>query len=153
MKTLSSQMIHLIMTIFFVISSALGLICEIACFRYLSLSLGNTTYAQIIILAILMGGLAIGSAWWGRKIDQVKHQLRLFAFLEIGIGFYCLMCSKFLELLKNIFISIVVSSQLPSNGITGLLLKIVVSICFLFIPYYYNRWNSAYTCSINISQI
>jgi len=134
MKTLSRQTVHSIIGILFVVSGALGLIYQIVWFKYLSLFLGNTTYAQTIVLATFMGGLAIGSAWWGRKVDQAKHPLRLYAFLELGIGIYCLLYPKFLEMLKSVFISIVVSSQLPSDGKAVLILKLLTSLCSLLIP-------------------
>jgi predicted membrane-bound spermidine synthase len=52
----------------------------------------------------------------------------------LGIGVYCLLYPKFLELLKSVFISIVVSSQLPSDGTAVLLLKFLTSLCSLLIP-------------------
>ena len=134
MKTLPRQTIHSIIGILFIVSGALGLIYQIVWFKYLSVFLGNTTYAQTIVLATFMGGLAIGSAWWGRKVDHAKHPLRLYAFLELGIGLYCLLYPKLLELLKSVFISIVVSAQLPSDGTAVLLLKFLTSLCSLLIP-------------------
>jgi predicted membrane-bound spermidine synthase len=41
---------------------------------------------------------------------------------------------KFLELLKSVFVSIVISAQLPSDGTAVLLLKLLTSICSLLIP-------------------
>jgi len=134
MKTLSRETVHSMIGVLFVISGALGLIYQIVWFKYLSLFLGNTTYAQTIVLATFMGGLAIGSAWWGRMVDHAKHPLRLYALLEVGIGFYCLLYPRILELLKNAFISIVISAQLPSDGTMVLLLKFLTSLCSLLIP-------------------
>jgi spermidine synthase len=61
----------------FVASGALGLIYQVAWFKYLSLFLGNTTHAQTIVLATFMGGLAIGSAMWGRWADRIQRPLIL----------------------------------------------------------------------------
>jgi len=134
MKPLSRQTLHSIIGLLFVISGGLGLIYQIVWFKYLSLFLGNTTYAQTIVLATFMGGLAIGSAWWGRTVDRTPKPLQLYAFLELGIGIYCLIYPKFLEFLKGVFISIVVSSQLPSDGTAVLLLKFLTSLCSLLVP-------------------
>ncbi len=134
MKSLSRKAVHSIIAILFSISGALGLIYQIVWFKYLSLFVGNTTYAQTIVLATFMGGLAIGSAWWGRKVDRTPQPLRLYAFLELGIGIYCLLYPKFLELLKSVFISMVISLQLPSDGIAVLLLKLFISLCSLLLP-------------------
>ena len=132
--SISRPTLHSFIGLLFIVSGALGLIYQIVWFKYLSLFLGNTTYAQTIVPATFMGGLAIGSAWWGRKVDRTEHPLRLYAFLELGIGIYCLLYPKFLELLKNVFISVVISLQLPSDGPAVLLLKLITSICSLLIP-------------------
>jgi predicted membrane-bound spermidine synthase len=134
MKPISRQTLHFIIGLLFVISGGLGLVYQIVWFKYLSLFLGNTTYAQTIVLATFMGGLAIGSAWWGRKADRTRRPLRLYALLELGVGAYCLLYPKFLELLKSVFVSIVISAQLPSDGTAVLLLKLLTSICSLLIP-------------------
>jgi spermidine synthase len=134
MKPLSRQTLHSIIGLLFIISGGLGLIYQIVWFKYLSLFLGNTTYAQTIVLATFMGGLAIGSAWWGRKVDRSLQPLRLYAWMELGVGMYCLLYPKFLELLKSVFISIVVSMQLPSDGTAVLILKLLTSLCSLLIP-------------------
>ena len=134
MKPLSRQTVHSIIGILFVVSGALGLVYQIVWFKYLSFFLGNTTYAQTIVLATFMGGLAIGSAWWGRKVDSTSQPLRLYTYLELGVGIYCLMYPKFLALLEHVFISIVVSAQLPSDGFVVLLLKLLISLCSLLLP-------------------
>jgi spermidine synthase len=134
MKPISRQNLHTLIGLLFVISGGIGLIYQIVWFKYLSLFLGNTTYAQTIVLATFMGGLAIGSAWWGKKADSSAHQLRLYAILELGIGVYCFFYPTFLELLKNTFISIVVSSNLPSDGTAVHLLKLLMSLCSLLLP-------------------
>jgi spermidine synthase len=134
MKPISRQTLHTLIGLLFVISGGLGLIYQIVWFKYLSLFLGNTTYAQTIVLATFMGGLAIGSALWGRRADRTRHPLRLYAYLELGIGVYCYLYPQFLELLKNTFISLVISSQLPSDGTAVHLFKLLISLCSLLIP-------------------
>jgi len=131
---LNRDTIHAIVGFVFVFSGALGLIYQIVWFKYLSLFLGNTTYAQTIVLATFMGGLAIGSSLWGRKSDRVKRPLQLYALLEIGIGLYCFFYPNFLHFLQNGFISIIVSSQLPSGSTSVLLLKLLISLCTLLLP-------------------
>jgi spermidine synthase/tetratricopeptide (TPR) repeat protein/MFS family permease len=132
--SISRPTLHSFIGSLFVISGALGLIYQIVWFKYLSLFLGNTTYAQTIVLATFMGGLAIGSALWGRKVDVAPRPLRLYAFLELGVGIYCLLYPKFLEILKGVFISIVVTLHLPSDGTIVLILKLLISLCSLLVP-------------------
>ncbi|MBA3900191.1 MAG: hypothetical protein H0X62_08295 [Bacteroidetes bacterium] len=73
----------------FFISGAAALIYQIVWFKYLSLFIGNSTYAQSIVLATFMAGLTIGSYVFGKKSDSVESPVILFAVLEIAVGIYC----------------------------------------------------------------
>lgn len=50
--------------------------------------------AQVIVLTTFMGGLALGSEVLGRKADRVRSPLRMFAFLQFGIGVYALVFDR-----------------------------------------------------------
>ena len=123
-----------VIAILFVVSGATGLIYQIVWFKYLSLFLGNTTYAQAVVLATFMGGLAIGASLWGRSADRAAKPLRIYALLEIGIAFYCLLYPSLLSLVKRAFIGIVIASDLPSDGTSVLLLKLLTSLSTLLLP-------------------
>jgi len=123
-----------IIALLFIVSGAAGLMYQIVWFKYLSLFLGNTTYAQTIVLASFMGGLALGAALWGRRADRSKNPLALYAWLELGIGLYCLVYPWLLELVKSLFVRVVISTGLPSDSGTVLLLKLVVSLLTLLPP-------------------
>ncbi|MDZ7358398.1 MAG: fused MFS/spermidine synthase [candidate division KSB1 bacterium] len=47
---------------------------------------GNTTYATSGILTAFMAGLAIGSYLFGKYSDRIKSPLKLYGYLELGIG-------------------------------------------------------------------
>ncbi|MBI3587232.1 MAG: hypothetical protein HY088_08905, partial [Ignavibacteriales bacterium] len=83
MISISKENYYGIIALLFIISGAAGLMYQVVWFKYLSLFLGNTTYAQTVVLATFMGGLAIGASLWGRRADTSKHLLRIYAFLEI----------------------------------------------------------------------
>jgi spermidine synthase len=71
----------------FFASGAASLIYEVLWVRILGLSLGVTVYATSLVLMAFMGGLALGSAVWGRFIDRRKTGfLRTYAWLELAIG-------------------------------------------------------------------
>ena len=59
---------------------------EVVWTRYLSLALENTVYTYTIILTIFLLGIALGSILFARLFDKVKDLLRLFGYLELGIG-------------------------------------------------------------------
>jgi spermidine synthase len=59
---------------------------EVVWTRYLSLALENTVYTYTIILTVFLLGIALGSILFSRLFDRAKDLLRLFGYLELGIG-------------------------------------------------------------------
>ncbi|MEX1274495.1 MAG: fused MFS/spermidine synthase [Bacteroidota bacterium] len=131
---MKKQTLYGIIALLFIISGATGLMYQVVWFKYLSLFLGNTTYAQTVVLATFMGGLAIGAALWGRRADTSKRPLFLYAVLEIVIGVYCLFYPTLLDWCKSAFTSVVISLQLQSDSTEVLMLKLVVSLLTLLFP-------------------
>lgn len=131
---MSKQTIYGVVATLFIISGATGLVYQIAWFKYLSLFLGNTTYAQTVVLATFMGGLAIGASLWGRKADRSKSPIKLYAGLEFLIGLYCIIYPGFLSIAKSAFIATVHAFQLPSDGGAVLVLKLLISGVMLLFP-------------------
>jgi spermidine synthase/tetratricopeptide (TPR) repeat protein/MFS family permease len=123
-----------IVAVLFVVSGIAGLMYQIVWFKYLSLFLGNTTYAQTMVLSSFMGGLALGAAIWGKQADRSQNPLALYAWLELGIGVYCLLYPLILDVVKSAFVTMVVQSQLPSDSSSVLVLKLAVSVVTLLIP-------------------
>jgi spermidine synthase len=74
----------------FVFSGFAGLIYESIWTHYLKLFLGHAAYAQSLVLAVFMGGLA-GGAWLaGRYSARVRNPLRAYAAIEAAIGLLAL---------------------------------------------------------------
>jgi predicted membrane-bound spermidine synthase len=133
-QRMNKQTIYGIIATLFIVSGATGLVYQIVWFKYLSLFLGSTTYAQTVVLATFMGGLAIGASLWGRKADRSTSPIKLYAGLELLIGIYCIVYPALLNLAKNAFIATVHAFQLPSDGGTVLLLKLFISVLMLLFP-------------------
>lgn len=71
----------------FFLSGACALVYELTWMRRLALVFGSTTLAVSTVLAVFMGGLAIGSLWFGRVADRRPERgVRLYGMLEIAIG-------------------------------------------------------------------
>jgi predicted membrane-bound spermidine synthase len=70
----------------FALSGGAGLIYESIWTHYLKLFLGHAAYAQTLVLAIFMGGMAIGSALAARYGKNIKNALAAYAVVEAGIG-------------------------------------------------------------------
>ncbi|MBI5216313.1 MAG: fused MFS/spermidine synthase [Ignavibacteriae bacterium] len=131
---MKKETLYSLIAVMFITSGAIGLVYEIVWFKYLSLFLGNTTYAQSIVLASFMAGLAIGASLWGNRADKVKQPLAIYAVLEIIIGIYGLLYPMFFELLKSVFINTVIGLELPSDGTSVLSLKLLTSLITLLPP-------------------
>src|SRR5690242_14313695 len=65
-----------------------GLVYQVIWVRELVLVFGATTFAVSTVLTAFMGGLALGSFYFGRRSAKIKQPLKLYALLEIGIGIY-----------------------------------------------------------------
>lgn len=74
----------------FVFSGFAGLIYESIWTHYLKLFLGHAAYAQSLVLAVFMGGLA-GGAWLaGRHSRRLANPLRAYALIEAIVGLFAL---------------------------------------------------------------
>ncbi|MBI5440729.1 MAG: spermidine synthase [Deltaproteobacteria bacterium] len=70
----------------FAISGFAGLLYESIWTHYLKLFLGHAAYAQALVLAIFMGGLAVGSLLAARWSPRWPNLLRAYAIAEAAIG-------------------------------------------------------------------
>jgi len=68
------------------LSGATGLVYEVVWAKYLAALFGATALAQTTVLAVFLGGLALGSAWLGPLADRSDDPLRLYGRLELGLA-------------------------------------------------------------------
>ena len=72
----------------FLVSGIAGLIYETIWSRYLGLLLGHSAYAQVIVLVVFLGGMALGAALVGRRSEQVRRPWLAYAIVEIIVGLF-----------------------------------------------------------------
>lgn len=89
-------MARIVIFIAFFLSGVTGLLYEIVWVRIFGLIFGNTTLALSAVLAAFMMGLASGSLVLGRIADRHEHPLKIYAWLEVGVG----LCALFIPLLR-----------------------------------------------------
>ncbi len=70
----------------FFLSGFTGLVYEICWIRKASLIFGTTIFALSTVVAVFFAGLAIGSYLFGKYTDKTSQPLKVYAFLEIGLG-------------------------------------------------------------------
>jgi spermidine synthase len=125
---------HILIISLFIVAGLASLIYQVVWFKQLSYFLGSTTYSQSVVLATFMGGLALGSWYWGKKADSSINQLKLFAFLEITLAVYCFFYHQIFELASKLFFTIATNASLPSDGAAVLSLKFMVSAGTILFP-------------------
>src|SRR5262252_6973059 len=75
----------------FAISGFSGLIYESIWSHYLKLFLGHAAYSQVLVLAIFMGGMAIGASLAGRYSLRWRQVLLGYAAVEAVTGVIALL--------------------------------------------------------------
>ncbi|MGA2264367.1 MAG: hypothetical protein ABSH28_23405, partial [Acidobacteriota bacterium] len=72
--------------VLFVGSGCAALIYEIVWLQLLQLVIGSSGISLGVLLGTFMGGMCLGSFVLPRLISEKVHPLRVYAFLELGIG-------------------------------------------------------------------
>ena len=75
----------------FVGSGCAALIYEIVWFQLLQLVIGSSAVSLAVLLGTFMGGMCLGSFLLPRYISAREHPLRVYAFMELGIGVFGLL--------------------------------------------------------------
>jgi spermidine synthase len=93
MSTHSATRLRPLLFALFTVSGFSGLIYESVWSHYLKLVLGHAAYAQTLVLAIFMGGMALGAWLVSRHSDRARNPLMLYAVIEaligvLGLGFH-----------------------------------------------------------------
>ena len=122
-----------IVWLIFICSGASGLIYEVIWMRQLTLIFGSTVFATSTVLTAFMAGLALGSYYFGRKIDEsTQSPLRIYALLEAGIGAFCLVWPLILAALGAIYV--LIHRHITSEFYTLSLIRFVLTFGVLLIP-------------------
>jgi spermidine synthase len=110
----------------FVGSGCAALIYEIVWFQLLQLVIGSSAVSLGVLLGTFMGGMCLGSLFLPRIISPREHPLRVYAFLELGIGLFGLLLLFGMPLLGGLYF------HWGGGGVTGILLRgVAASICLL----------------------
>ena len=131
---MQKQNARMIVSLLFVISGIAGLIYQVVWFKYLSLFLGNTTYAQMTVLATFLGGLALGNYLFGKRSDSIINPVRIYSLLELFIGAYCLLYPTISSLVGNLFLSTASSLNLISKPVLFIGSRFLIAASLLFLP-------------------
>lgn len=112
-----------------VLSGFCGLSYELIWVRMLSLSFGSTTLSFSTVIAVFLGGLALGSWLCGRSPRALASPVKTYAYLELATGVIGLLLYPVLRALPELF-----SHVDPGPGAGGLLMRLFVAILVLLPP-------------------
>ena len=122
-----------IVWLIFILSGASGLIYEVIWMRQLTLIFGSTVFATSTVLTAFMAGLALGSFYFGQKIDEsTQSPLRIYALLEAGIGAFCLVWPLILAVLSALYV--LIHRNVTSEFYTLSLIRFVLTFGVILIP-------------------
>ena len=110
----------------FVGSGCAALIYEVVWFQLLQLVIGSSAVSMAVLLGTFMGGMCLGSFLLPRYIGKGQHPLRVYAYLELGIGLCGLVIYYGISLVGGAYFA-----WAPS-GIAGIVFRgIAAAICLL----------------------
>ena len=75
-----------VLLLLFAASGCAALIYEVVWLQLLQLVVGSTAVSMAVLLSAYMGGLCAGSYLLPRMVSPRQHPLRVYAFIELGIG-------------------------------------------------------------------
>jgi spermidine synthase len=110
----------------FIGSGCAALIYEVVWFQLLQLSIGSSAVSLGVLLGIYMGGMCLGSVLLPRYVSPAQHPLRVYAYLELGIGVFGIIVLYAVPVLGGIY------TAWAGGGMTSLVLRaLVAGICLL----------------------
>ena len=110
----------------FVGSGCAALIYEVVWFQLLQLSIGSSAVSLGVLLGIYMGGMCLGSLLLPRYVSPTEHPLRVYAYLELGIGAFGILVLYGVPILGGIY------TAWAGTGTASLVFRaLVASICLL----------------------
>jgi len=122
----------MLIPILFFCSGATALIYEVIWAKYLSLMFGSTVQAQTVVLAVFMGGLALGNSLFGRRADWLRQPLAVYGYVEAIIGLYAFFFDWFYGAADKVFTAL--GSPLLHHPMALLALKGALSVALLLAP-------------------
>ena len=110
----------------FVCSGCAALIYEVVWFQLLELVIGVSAVSMGVLLGTFMGGMCVGSLLLPRVMPRDAHPLRVYAWLELGIGAIGLLVLVGMPLIGGVY------TAWAGTGVAGILLRgLAAGICLL----------------------
>jgi len=115
-------------------SGAASLIFEVVWMRMLIRVFGITLYATSTIVAVYMGGLAVGAWLYGKLSGRLRPTWKLYGALEGSIGFSALAATELLKKLPWLYATLLATLWPSSPWLAQITLRIGLSILAIGLP-------------------
>jgi spermidine synthase len=132
MPQTGDRTIRRVLLALFFLSGACGLVYEVVWMRMLTLVVGATAFATAAILSAFFAGLALGSFYFGRRVDRSRNPLALYAALEAGVGVFAFLMPVLLAGVTALYVAVQRRMDLGFYPLS--LLRLVLSIPVLVLP-------------------
>jgi spermidine synthase len=119
-------------SLFYVLSGALGLIYEVAFSKYLGYAFGATAYASSAVLVAFMGGLALGAYVAGRFERRVKNALLVYGIVEAVIGAFCVTAPWIFGFVTSHYVQL--ASKMPDSVATLTAVRALFAVVVVLVP-------------------
>src|SRR5438105_15740820 len=106
-----------LLLVLFVGSGCAALIYEIVWFQLLQLVIGSSAVSLGVLLGTFMGGMCLGSLFLPRVVSAARHPLRVYAFLELGVGAIGILVLFGMPHLDRLYAAV------GGHGLAGILLR------------------------------
>ncbi|HXU18711.1 MAG TPA: fused MFS/spermidine synthase [Terriglobales bacterium] len=118
--------------ILFFCSGATALIYEVVWSKYLAQMFGSTIYAQTVVLAVFMGGLALGNRLFGARSERFQQPVRTYGFVELAIGLYAFFFPAIYSAADKVFVAL--GGAVLEHSLVLLAIKAGLSLALLIGP-------------------
>ena len=100
---MTQEMKRAVVTAALLFSGLTALVYQVLWTRLLGFVFGTTSEAIGSVLAIFFTGMALGNWWAARRLGRVERPLRVYGFLEMGIGAWALLSLPLLRTLPGLY--------------------------------------------------
>ncbi len=126
------KFIHRFTLLVFFSSGISALIYQVAWIRQFMPVFGITILAVSTVIAVFMAGLALGSFLFGRFVDKSRQPLRIFAYLQLGIGTSAVAVPFLIVKIQSIYIF--TYRLIDADFLTLTIIRLLLSFLVLLIP-------------------
>jgi spermidine synthase len=117
-----------VLRVLFLASGCAALIYEVVWLYLLRLVIGASALSVGIVLASFMGGMFLGSLLFARVVRRERDSLRVYAWLELGIGCSGLLMPLVLPAVRSVYL------EFFGYGALGIALRALIAAALLLPP-------------------